>query len=64
MHENNVINSIYLNPLNAIDGTVTGTAVIHVNQGDDVLIRTGTVSNSDILSDSSGRSSFAGWILM
>ena len=64
LHDNNVINSIYLNPFNTIDGTVTGTAVVHVNQGDDVLIRTGTFSNGDILSDAAGRSSFAGWILM
>ena len=64
VHDNNVINSIYLSPGRAIDGSVTGTAVVHVNQGDDVLIRTGTVSNNDILSDSNGRSSFAGWILM
>ena len=64
VHDNNVINSIYLNPGGTIQGTVTGTAVVHVNQGEDVLIRTGTLSNSDILSDSNGRSSFAGWILM
>nr|XP_022293763.1 uncharacterized protein LOC111104216 [Crassostrea virginica] len=64
LHDNNVINSIYLNPGSAIDGTVTGTAVVRVNQGEDVLIRTGSLSNDIILSDANGRSSFAGWILM
>uniref|UniRef100_K1PF98 Uncharacterized protein n=1 Tax=Magallana gigas TaxID=29159 RepID=K1PF98_MAGGI len=53
-----------ISPGNAIDGTVTGTAVVHVNQGDDVFIRTGRLSNGNILSDENGRSSFAGWILM
>ena len=64
LHDNNVINSIYLNPASNIDGTVTGTAVVRVNQGEDVLIRTGSISNDAILSDENGRSSFAGWILM
>ena len=64
VHDNNVINSIHLNPANNIDGTVTGTAVVHVNQGDDVLIRTGNISNGFILSNTAGLSSFAGWILM
>ena len=64
LHDNNVINSIYLYPANNIDGTVTGSAVVRVNQGEDVLIRTGSLSNDAILSDANGRSSFAGWILM
>ncbi|XP_022293748.2 uncharacterized protein LOC111104206 [Crassostrea virginica] len=64
LHDNNVINSIYLNPNNAIGGTATGTAVVHVNQGEDVLIRTGNLSNGRIVSDTDGRSSFAGWLLM
>lgn len=62
--DNNIVNVIYLGPGNAIDGTVTGTAVVHVNQGDDVFIRTGRLSNGNILSDENGRSSFAGWILV
>lgn len=62
--DNNIVNVIYLYPGNAIDGTVTGTAVVRVNQGDDVFIRTGRDSNGNILSDENGRSSFAGWILM
>ena len=57
VHDNNVINSIYLNPNSAMDGTVTGTAVVHVNQGDDVLIRTGTVSN-DLIYTTKGRDRF------
>ena len=64
LHDNNVINSIYLNPASNIDGTVTGTAVVRVNQGEDVVIRTGSLSNNIIRSDAYGRSSFAGWILM
>ena len=39
--ENNVVNTIYLNPVNKIEGSVTGTAVVLFNQGDDVLIRIG-----------------------
>lgn len=62
--DNNIVNVIYLNPGSAIDGTVTGTAVVRVDQGDDVFIRTGLNSNGVILSDEYGRSSFAGWILM
>lgn len=63
--DNNIINSIYLNPNNAIDGGVTGTVVVRVNQGDDVFVRTGLrYNNGDIKSDSDGRSSFAGWILI
>lgn len=38
---NNVVISVYLNPVNILDGGVTGTVVVQVNQGDDVLVRTG-----------------------
>lgn len=63
--DNNIVNTIYLDPNNHIDGSVTGTAVVLVNQGDDVLVRTGSENNNgDIKSDTHGRSSFAGWILM
>lgn len=41
---NNVINWIYFNSNDSVDGSVTGTAVVQVNQGDDVLIRTVPVS--------------------
>lgn len=62
--DNIVVNSIYLNPVNTIDGGVTGTVVVQVNQGDDVLVRTGITSAGDIISAATGRSSFAGWLLM
>lgn len=62
--DNNIVNVIYINPGNTIDGTVTGTAVVHVDQGDDVFIRTGLLSNGHILSNEYGRSYFAGWILI
>lgn len=62
---NNVVNWIYFDPANTIDGSVSGTAVVHVNQGDDVLIRTGPdYHNGNIISDKNGKSSFAGWIVM
>ena len=55
MVNDNIINGIYLNPVSTIDGSVTGTAVLHVNQGDDMLIRTGSVLNKgDIISDFRG----------
>ena len=63
VHNNTVVNAIYLNPQN-IEGTVTGTAIVHANQGEDVLIRTGTLSNGAIVSNTNGRSSFAGWMLI
>lgn len=62
---NVVVNWIFLGTHNNIDGSVTGTAVVHVNQGDDVLIRTGPHHHSgSIISNNDGKSSFAGWILM
>lgn len=52
MVNDNIINEIYLNPVSIIDGSFTGTVVVHVNQGDDMLIRTGSVSNKgEIISD-------------
>ena len=61
---NDVVNSIYFYPDNNTDGTVTGTAVVFVQQGDDVFIRTGPrLSLGEIISDANGRSSFAGWSL-
>jgi regulator of RNase E activity RraA len=62
---NNVVGITYFNPGDTIDGSVTGTVVVHVNQGDDVFLRTGDIYNAEhIRSDSNGRSSFAGWALM
>ncbi|XP_062581449.1 uncharacterized protein LOC134243234 [Saccostrea cucullata] len=61
---NNFVGSTYLNSGNTIDGSVTGTVVVHVNQGDDVLMRTGGTYNSgNIISNPAGKSSFAGWLL-
>lgn len=62
--DNNVINAVYMNAANVIDGSVTGTAVVHVDQGDDVFIRTAHPNSGEIISASSGRSSFCGWSLM
>lgn len=64
---NNIVNALYFNPNDQMDGSVSSTAVVNVNQGDDVhvLIRTSSdYHNGDIKSYSNGRSSFAGWILM
>lgn len=63
--DNNVVHVTYFNPANVVDGSVTGIVVVHVDQGDDVLVRTGSQLNvGDIGNDFNGRSSFAGWILM
>lgn len=57
--------SIYTQASNTIGDSVTGTVVVHVNQGDDVLVRTGSqYNNGDIYSDGDGRSTFAGWNLI
>ncbi|XP_062581473.1 uncharacterized protein LOC134243252 [Saccostrea cucullata] len=64
MVNNNAVGSTYLIPANIIDGSVTGTVVVHVDQGDDVLVRTRDSYNvGNIMSDLVGRSSFAGWSL-
>lgn len=63
--DNNVVHVTFFNPANVVDGSVTGIVVVHVDQGDDVLVRTGSLLNvGDIGNDLNGRSSFAGWILM
>lgn len=62
---NNAVNWVYFYPNGNVDGSVSGTSVVHVDQGDDVLIRTGsTLHSGNIVSDSIGKSSFAGWILL
>lgn len=62
---NNIVNALYFDPNNQIDGVVSSTTVVNVNQGDDVLIRTSSdYHNGEIKSGSNGRSSFAGWRLM
>lgn len=37
---NHVVNLLHFNPHNNVDGSVSSTAVVHANQGDDVLVRT------------------------
>lgn len=62
--DNNVVNWLYFNPT-GIDGSVTGTVVVQVNQGDYVLIRTGPrLHTGTIVRNLDGKSSFAGWMLM
>ena len=59
-----IVHSIYLNPYNQVDCSVTGTAVVHVSVGDEVFIRTASSENNGIIiSNFFGRSSFAGWSL-
>ncbi|XP_062591682.1 uncharacterized protein LOC134253187 [Saccostrea cucullata] len=61
---NNFVGSTYFYPASNIDGSVTGTVVVHVDQGDDVFLRTGEAyNNGNIISDINGKSSFAGWAL-
>ncbi|XP_061185115.1 uncharacterized protein LOC133193161 [Saccostrea echinata] len=50
-------------PASSRDDSGTGTVVAHVNQGDDVYIKTHSShkGNGGILSEGFGRSSFAGW---
>lgn len=60
--DNEIVNVIHINPANVIAGSVTGTVVVHVNHGDDVLVRTGSRFNhGDINSNIDCRSTFAGW---
>lgn len=60
--DNNIVNVIYMDPGNIMAGSATGTVVVHVSQGDDVLVRTGLRHNhGDINSDTDSRSTFAGW---
>lgn len=56
---------MYYSPHSNVDGSVSGTAVVQVHRGDDVLVRTGADYHFGVIrSDSVGKSSFAGWILM
>lgn len=62
---NKIVNALHFNPNGQIDGSVSSSVVVHVDQGDDVLIRTSaSYHNGEVISDPYGRSSFAGWILM
>lgn len=44
--DNKVVNTILCNPVSEIDGGVTGTAVVLGNEGDGILVRTGTTYNN------------------
>lgn len=66
VRNNDVEGSIYTSDDGCLSQvTMTGSAVVHVNQGDEVYIRThGTYTgNFNILSDTNGKSSFAGWLI-
>lgn len=58
--DNNVVNTLMFifNPSNTIDGRVTVTAVVHVDQGDDAFSRTWTMNAGDIVTNVYGYSSF------
>lgn len=57
--DSNVVNWLYFNPT-GIDGSVIGTVVVQVNQGDYVLIRTGSrLHTGTIIRNLDGKSSFA-----
>ena len=51
-----VVNSMHLNPANTIEGSGTGTAVVQINERDDVFVRTGSSHNyGSIISSEFGR---------
>lgn len=55
---------VHLNTGGTTAGEVTGIVVVHVDNGDDVFVRTyGNFNGGCVLSDHAGRSSFAGWKL-
>ena len=66
IRNNDIEGTIYVfdNGCNS-DLTMTGSAIVHVNQGDEVYIRThGTYTGDfNIRSNTYGRSSFAGWLI-
>lgn len=57
--------SIYYDATDKVGGNAGGTVVVHVNQGDEVFIRTTNTNYNlgDILSDNAGRTYFGGWLL-
>ena len=58
--DNNVVNTLMFifNPSNTIDGRVTVTAVVHVDQGDSAFSRTITMNAGDIVINVYGYLSF------
>ena len=51
---------------NDADESVTGIAIVHVNQGDDVYLRTHTTYDGtrSVFSNEYGKSTFGGWIML
>ena len=51
---------------NDADESVTGFAIVHVNQGDDVYLRTHTTYDGtrSVFSNEYGKSTFGGWIML
>lgn len=61
----NVLGVTHFNSGNVMDGSASDTVVVHVDQGDDVLLRTAEGNNAgNVISNYAGRSFFAGWILI
>ncbi|KAK3096505.1 hypothetical protein FSP39_000813 [Pinctada imbricata] len=60
-----VYGATFLRSKNGDDGSVTGTVVVHLSQGDDVFVRTHSAyaGDGDILSNIHGQPSFSGWKL-
>lgn len=56
--------SVYYDATEKVGGNTGGTVVVHVNQGDEVFIRTTNTNYNlvDILSDNAGRTYFGGWL--
>ena len=64
MVNNNEEGRIHLHPADGNWINATGLAVLHVNKGDDVYVKISSLSHSGtIISNSYGKSSFAGWKL-
>jgi hypothetical protein len=58
------VSAVYFDAEPGVGGNNAGTAVVHVNQGDDVFVRTTSAPIlGDILSNQIGRSYFGGWII-
>lgn len=57
--------SVYYDATEKVGGNTGGTVVVHVNQGDEVFIRTTNTNYNlgDILNDNAGRTYFGGWLL-
>jgi hypothetical protein len=65
MINNDVFGATFLRAKNGDDGSVSGTAIAHVGQGDVVFIHTRPQYPGDgaVLSDANGLPTFSGWLL-